>query len=105
MDERSYKQRLVTRCDKIIGGGGRRLGENSVAPPIPLVGARARESARQERLWCPRMAPTKSRAAPSKTASCYVLAVIRFSLGRHRMLLPRLRRRWHKIARGRALDA
>src|SRR3569623_30534 len=65
MDERSYKQRLVTRCDEIIGGGGRRLGENSVAPPIPLVGARARVSARQERLWCPRLAPTLSRAAPS----------------------------------------
>src|SRR3569833_941441 len=105
MDERSYKQRLVTRCDEIIGGGGRRLGQNSVAPPIPLVGARARYlqgkracGAHAWRRLCrePRRATTESR---------YVIAVIRLSSRRHRMLLPRFPLRWHKIARGRALDA
>src|SRR3569833_180764 len=64
--ERSYKQRLVTRCDEIVGGGVRRLGENSVAPPIPLVGARARIPARHARLWCSRMAPTVPRRAGNR---------------------------------------
>jgi len=89
--ERSYKQRLVTRCDEIVRGGVRRLGENSVAPRFHCW----RESAGicKGKNACVAHGAILSRAAP-------VAAVSRspgVRRARHRVLPTRLPRRWTRL--------